>query len=142
MFHLLRQYLLLISLSLLFPAKVSAQGLYPFAEGEKVSNSAIIETKRGYISGICAMRNNEGLIIGSMFNEFGISALAFSYDPTTGKVELKHIIGMLDRRVVRRTLKKDISQWLLLLRQGKAVYINQRRGITYILKPFDDAVVE
>ncbi len=100
--------------------------------------NVMIEMRHGYISGICAMQHRNDSVVGSVFNEFGVSAIDFSYDAKGDKVALTYIIGMLNKRLVKRTIRGDIKEWLHALQQGNNTYANTRRGITYTLMPLGD----
>ena len=80
----MRRFLLLISiLSItLFAAPAAhAQNTFPAKEGEKVRYSVQIDFGKAYLSGIGIMAYVDGEVLGSVFNEFGMSALSFSYNP-------------------------------------------------------------
>ncbi len=53
--------------------------------------NASIEMKKGYLSGICILIRDKDGYKGSIFNEFGISVLDFTYQPVTGKVKLENV---------------------------------------------------
>ena len=50
--------------------------------------SAYIELPRGYVSGMLVLHHEEETVKGSLFNEFGISAMDFAYRPQKDKVKL------------------------------------------------------
>ena len=135
------RYLLCINLLLYFIA-ARTQVTFPSHEGERVRYTAYIEMSRGYISGVCILVKNEGLIKGSLFNEFGITALDFSYDPDRQKICLHNVIAMMDKWYIRRVLKKDLVQLMLRLQQGEFSYSNERRHITYQFTPLADEVTQ
>ena len=95
----------------LFTVPVSAQKprLYPDSIGGKVKCNATIEMKKGYVSGICMLVNDGGVVRGSLFNEFGISALDFAYYPESDKVKLGDVMKMLNRWYIKKVLKRDLS---------------------------------
>lgn len=136
------RYLLCVSLFLDFGLRITAQVTFPSAEGERARYSAYIEMPRGYISGVCILVNNEGIIKGSIFNEFGITALDFSYNPHRRKVRLYSVVAMMDKWYIRRVLKKDLAQLMLRLQQGEFSYSNERRHITYQFTPLADEVTQ
>ena len=55
---------------------------------------------------------------GVLFNEFGITALEFTYQPQTKKVELIEVIAMLDKWYIRRVLKNDLQHVMENLMKG------------------------
>jgi hypothetical protein len=77
-----------------------------------------------------------------LFNEFGITAIEFSYNPERDKVKLKHVIKMMDKWYIRRVLRKDIAQLMSLLYNGKTEYQNTRRNISYQFIPIIDEVTQ
>ncbi len=140
----MRKYLLLISL---FCATIfaHAQVHFPQAEGERARYTASIEMQKAHISGICIMAYQEGRINGSLFNEFGISAMDFSYIPKKDKVKLYHVISMLNKWYIKMTLKKDLKRLIHTLQDGKNEYVNEKRHIKYIFTPLiasEDGVAE
>lgn len=89
----------LFSLIPLLP--ISAQDIadqhpLPDSIGSKMKYNASIEMKKGYLSGICMLIRDKDGYKGSIFNEFGISVLDFTYQPVTGKVKLENVIQLLD----------------------------------------------
>ena len=102
-------------------------------EGERARFTAYIELPKAYISGVCILVNDEGLIKGSLFNEFGVSALDFTYNPERKKVKLHHVMKMMDKWYIRYVLRKDLAQLMQRLQQGETSYENQRRHIKYTL---------
>lgn len=71
-----RRCLLCISL-LLTAGGLRAQASFPEKEGETVRYRAYIETRRGYVSGICLLRLEGGEVNGCLVNEFGILLYCF-----------------------------------------------------------------
>lgn len=124
-------YLLCISLLLALSIRVQAQTSFPSAEGERAKYAAYIEMPKGYVSGICVLLQEDGLIKGSIFNEFGITALDFTYNPQRDKIKLHSVMKMMDKWYIRKVLKKDLRQVMKTLKEGQTEYINQRRHIVY-----------
>lgn len=60
-------------------------------------------------------RQSGNEIIGSMFNEFGVSVLSFIYDRNKNKLKLRDVMGMLDKWYIKRVLKSDLTLCLHLL---------------------------
>lgn len=125
-------------ISLLSAISMQAQSVLPSQEGECRQYSAYIEMPRGYISGVCVLLKEDAVIKGSMFNEFGISSLDFTYYPERRKVKLHHVVKMMDKWYIRRVLRKDIARLLLSMDEGKTEYKNERRHITYQLNPMEN----
>lgn len=127
---------LLVSLSLGLSALAGQTRHIPFMLGYRDSA----------LTGIMITREDDDAIVGSMVNEFGISALDFSYDRRKDKVKLLSVAPFLDRWYIRRTLRRDLRYCLhqiyRLNWQGKEPYtvdrigdtltvVNPRRGLTY-----------
>ena len=124
-------YLLCISLLLALPISVQAQTTFPSAEDERAKYAAYIEMPKAYVSGICVLLQEDGLIKGSLFNEFGITALDFTYNPQRDKIKLHSVMKMMDKWYIRKVLKKDLRQVMKTLKEGQTEYTNQRRHIVY-----------
>ena len=110
---------------------VQAQTTFPSAEGERAKYAAYIEMPKAYVSGICVLLQEDGLIKGSLFNEFGITALDFTYNPQRDKIKLHSVMKMMDKWYIRKVLKKDLRQVMKTLKEGQTEYTNQRRHIVY-----------
>ena len=124
-------YLLCISMLLALSISVQAQTTFPSAEGERAKYAAYIEMPKAYVSGICVLLQEDGLIKGSLFNEFGITALDFTYNPQRDKIKLHSVMKMMDKWYIRKVLKKDLRQVMKTLKEGQTEYTNQRRHIVY-----------
>lgn len=133
----------LLSVSLLLSAvSSSAQTVYPSADGQRARYSAYIELPQAYVSGICVLLNDGGVVKGSLFNEFGLTALDFTYCPQRQKVKLHSVVAMMDKWYIRRVLRKDLAQLMQRLQQGETQYRNERRHITYQFTPIADEVTQ
>lgn len=133
-------HICLLFISLLSVTELQAQATFPFFEGERVSYTAYIEMTDAYISGICILLKEDGIIKGCLFNEFGVTALDFTFNPERGKVTLHHVMKMMDKWYIRRVLRKDLAQMIICLQNGKTIYRNERRKITYQFTPLTDEV--
>ena len=116
---------------LALPINVQAQTTFPSADGERAKYAAYIEMPKAYVSGICVLLQEDGLIKGSLFNEFGITALDFTYNPQRDKIKLHSVMKMMDKWYIRKVLKKDLRQVMKTLKEGQTEYTNQRRHIVY-----------
>lgn len=115
---------------------ISAQDLadqhpLPDSIGSKMKYNATIEMKKGYLSGICILIRDKDGYKGSIFNEFGISVLDFTYQPVMGKVKLENVIQLLDKWYIKRLLKQDLSQVIKNLQKGISFYDNKKYKIHY-----------
>ena len=132
--------LLCVSL-LVYSARLSAQ-TFPSSDGEQLRYSAYIELPKGYVSGICVLQHEGDVVKGCLFNEFGVTALDFTYCLQKQKVKLHDVLPAMDKWYIRRVLKKDLSQLMQQLQQGRTRYENQRRHITYQLTPISHDIEE
>ena len=110
---------------------VNAQVCFPSFQGEKAKYSAYIDMPQGYVSGVCVLFNEGTVIRGSLFNEFGITALNFSYDLKKEKIKLYSVVKLMDKWYIKRILKKDLKQLMKCLQKGESVYQNEKYHITY-----------
>lgn len=129
--------LLSISLGLLLAVSLPlhAQNLLPSEEGDRCRYEVTIQMDKGYFSGVCAMLNEGRVIQGSIFNEFGITAIDFSYDTVKKKVRLHTVFKMMNKWYIRRVLRKDLACLIDGLKIGETQYVNKRHHITYRLVP-------
>ena len=134
--------LLWVSLLLMAMAvPAHAQDTFPRA-GTDMQYSTAIETPRAYISGICILQNDGSEVRGSLFNEFGISALDFTYYIASHKVKLHSVAKMLDKWYIRRVLRKDLGQLMARLEQGITEYENTKHHLRYRLTPMPQGAAD
>ncbi len=142
----MERYLLSISIFLLSllatPVMGQSKTVFPDSTGQKVKYNATIEMKKGYLSGVCMLVNDGENIKGCLFNEFGISALDFTYNPSRDKVKLVNVIKMLDKWYIRKVLKKDLVQLMHNLAKGIPTYQDKRFNIDYKFTVLEDATEE
>lgn len=110
---------------------INAQVCFPSVQGEKAKYSAYIDMPQGYVSGVCVLFNEGTVIQGSLFNEFGITALNFSYDIKKEKIKLYSVVKLMDKWYIKRILKKDLKQLMKCLQKGESVYQDEKYHITY-----------
>ena len=136
----MRKYLLLISILLLSLASLTVQARdslivqqAPLSDsiGCKTRYATTIELSKGYLSGITIMVREADVYHGVLFNEFGITALEFTYQPQTKKVELIEVIAMLDKWYLRRVLKNDLQHVMENLMKGNPTYKDEKYHISY-----------
>ena len=99
--------------------------------GCKTRYATTIELSKGYLSGITIMVREADVYHGVLFNEFGITALEFTYQPQTKKVELIEVIAMLDKWYIRRVLKNDLQYVMENLMKGNPTYKDEKYHISY-----------
>ena len=136
----MRKYLLLISILLLSLASLTVQAQdslivqqAPLSDsiGCKTRYATTIELSKGYLSGITIMVREADVYHGVLFNEFGITALEFTYQPQPKKVELIEVIAMLDKWYIRRVLKNDLQHVMENLMKGNPTYKDEKYHISY-----------
>lgn len=105
---------------------------------------------KGRLSGILITKESDNNIMGSMVNEFGISAFSFTYDKAKDKIKLENVIGFLDRWYIKKLLSNDIKYCVYTLygipqknkeaysveiNEGLTIVTNKKRKITYSFSP-------
>ena len=144
MSRLRQTYLASISILLLSMLSFSgaAQSLLPQENGSRTKFTTTIEMPKGYVSGICVIMLEGDVLKGSIFNEFGITAMDFTYQIQKEKVKLISVLPMLNKWYIKRVLKKDLKAVIKGLEQGKTTYENTRRHIRYQFLPLSNAEPE
>lgn len=131
----MRSCLLFISLLLsVLTSRLYAQTTFP-ADGESIRFTAYIEMEKGYVSGICILHRDGDTVHGSLFNEFGITALDFTYRLERKKVKLHTVMPMMNKWYIRKVLKKDLRQLMIGLQNGETTWKDERYHIEYQLTP-------
>jgi len=139
---LLRRLLSVSCLWLFLCVEVGAQQLFPARQGEKQRYAAYIEMPKAYVSGVCMMLHDSTAVKGCVFNEFGLSAIDFSYLPAKDKVVLHHVAGAMDKWYIRRLLRRDLRELVHRLQQGNTTYYNEKYHITYQFTPINNEKTE
>ena len=121
-----------MALMLIEPLSIMAQLTYPANEGDKVRYNLQVEIRNSFLSGICIMVNNDGIIASSIVNEFGISLMDFIYSEQKDKVKLCNMIKPLDRWYVKRLLKRSLRGMLKAMKSGDTEYIDEKNRIKYV----------
>lgn len=138
----MRNFLLSVSLLMLAGVQAVAQTAFPEADGGRMRYNAVVEMPKGYLSGVCILLHEGNEVRGSFFNEFGISAIDFTYRTDKDKVKLHSVIAMLNKWYIKRVLRKDLRQLLHRLQQGETSYRNERYKIDYRFMPMNDETDE
>lgn len=107
--------------------------------GCKMKYATAIEKSKGYLSGISVLARESDVYRGVMFNEFGITALEFTYHPSAKKVKLVQVIKMLDKWYIRRVLKKDLRCVVENLLKGISTYEDEKYHIKYVFSLMYDS---
>ena len=90
----------------------SAQSILKFESDSTYNSRLEIEIGQNEISGLCAMRVENGTYNGCIINEFGIKAFDFTYNVNSHKLKLIYVSPNINRWLIRKTLKKDLQQIL------------------------------
>ncbi len=137
----MRNFLLsisLFSLSQLCPLPTKAQAIFPDSIGKKVRYSALIEMPKAYISGVCILVRDFTEVKGSVFNEFGISAIDFSYHMKKDKVKIISVMNMIDKWYIRKVLKAGLRTLLHCLQKGETHYNDKKYKLDYTFIPMKE----
>lgn len=140
--RLKKVFLICVSLLAVLPIRLQAQAFFPSSEGECMRFMAYIEMPRAYLSGICMLLKEGDVVKGCIFNEFGITALDFTYQQDKEKVKIHHIAEIMDKWYIRKVLRKDLVRLMQNLQMGKTVYNNEQRNIQYRFIPNIDTTNE
>ena len=105
---------MLISLFLVTTATSVASSvdgyLFQFKEGEAIRYTVAITFKNASFSGICVAKRMDGVIAGSIVNEFGIRAFDFTMTSDRRRVKLLNVMKPLDKSLIRKTIAKDLKR--------------------------------
>lgn len=140
----MQRYLLLISFILLSTLMVTVRAQEvdqkPLQDsiGSRAKFSTNIEMSKGYLSGISVLVRETDVFRGVLFNEFGITALEFTYNPQKKKVKLEQVIAMLDKWYIRRVIKKDLQCVIENLLKGISQYKDEKYHISYKFSLMDE----
>lgn len=107
------------------------------ADSSRLTFTALIETPKASISGICLLVQDSDTIKGAIVNEFGITALDFVYTRKDDKVRLVSTAPMLNKWYMRPVITADIRELLHALREGKFSYEDEKYHIRYSLSPIN-----
>ena len=131
----------LISVNLLLNALLTpadAQSLLPQSVGEKARFTAVIEMPKGYMSGICVLLCDGDLIKGSMFNDFGITFMDFTFNQRKDKVKLLSVQKMMDKWYIRKILRRDLRLLFHAMREGKGEYRDEKYKMLFRFTPLTE----
>lgn len=147
------RFLVYISILLSFVFQTKAEVLVDSLDRSEKYNFEL-STEKGYLSGILILSQEGDVINGCMFNEFGVTAMGFTYDISKDKLKLLHVIKFLDKWYIKRVISKDIKAciktlWGMPLKPEKnmevsvspneTVVYNKKRKIRYIYSPMQES---
>ena len=121
----------LMTLLLIVPLATMAQLTYPVNDGEKVRYNLQIEMRESYLSGICILINQKGMIFSSIVNEFGISLVDFTYSEKRNKVKIHNVIKPLDHWYMKRILRRSLKRMLKEMKLGNTEYVDKKNRVKY-----------
>lgn len=147
----MKTFLLFLSSLLLF-VTFGAQGAETGDSGqERLRRYAfLMETQKAGVSGIMIAAESADAITASIVNEFGISAIDFTYNKQNRKLKLLRVVSFLDKWYIKRQLRNDLKcciQVLYSLPDAKAkdydltlsadslTITNVKRHIKYTFSP-------
>lgn len=115
----MKHFLLFLS-SLLFSLNLVAQdfeGDLSQNNDERSRYTFQIETSKAAITGIMLLKETPDDIVGSMVNEFGVSAIDFIYNKKKNSIKLLNVVSFLNKWYIKMVLKKDIRLSIQLLKR-------------------------
>ncbi len=84
--------------------------LFPFNDNEPTRYTVAITFKNASFSGICVAKRMDGIIAGSVVNEFGIRAFDFKMSENRRRVKLLNVMKPLDKCLIRKTIARDLKR--------------------------------
>lgn len=121
----------------------SSFNIFAQGQGRMDRYKVQIDIQDAYLSGVCMIKDVEGLLTGAVVNEFGVSAVTFRYNKTKDKVKILSLAAAMKRPGVKVLLKNDLRNIMrdyCLSEVGfKTVYIyeNPKYRMKYNFTPID-----
>ena len=121
----------------------SSLNIFAQGQGRMDRYKVQIDIQEAYLSGVCIIRDVEGLLTGAVVNEFGVSAVTFRYNKTKDKVKILSLAAAMKRPGVKALLKNDLRnimrEYCLSEVGFKTVYIyeNPKYRMKYNFTPID-----
>ena len=121
----------------------SSLNIFAQGQGRMDRYKVQIDIQNAYLSGVCIIRDVEGLLTGAVVNEFGVSAVTFRYNKTKDKVKILSLAAAMKRPGVKALLKNDLRnimrEYCLSEVGFKTVYIyeNPKYRMKYNFTPID-----
>lgn len=121
----------------------SSFNIFAQGQGRMDRYKVQIDIQEAYLSGVCIIRDVEGLLTGAVVNEFGVSAVTFRYNKTKDKVKILSLAAALKRPGVKVLLKNDLRnimrEYCISEVGFKTVYIyeNPKYRMKYNFTPID-----
>ena len=121
----------------------SSFNIFAQGQGRMDRYKVQIDIQDAYLSGVCMIKDVEGLLTGAVVNEFGVSAVTFRYNKTKDKVKILSLAAAMKRPGVKVLLKNDLRnimrEYCLSEVGFKTVYIyeNPKYRMKYNFTPID-----
>lgn len=106
---------------------------FPTTSGDRCRYAAVVDFKKAYVSGILLLANADGIVSGSLFNEFGISVVSFTYHVARERLKIVEAISPLSRWYIRHRLRRDLLALMQALRDGCGRYVDEKYGLSFSL---------
>ncbi len=109
--------------------------IFPFNDNETSRYTVAITFKKASFSGICVVKRMDGIIAGSIVNEFGIRAFDFKMNGNRRRVKLLNAMKPLDKCLIRKTIAHDLKR----LFRAKSIdeYVSVDDGGTIVMQCHD-----
>ena len=91
----------LLLFELLFALALQAQSAVPDSTAAPDRWRVHLTFDKAALSGLCLVRTLGDTLVGAVVNEFGLQAFDFIFDRRRGKVQLSHLLPMLDHLAAR-----------------------------------------
>lgn len=111
----------------------NAPYLFPLETDESTRYTVAISFKKASFSGICVARLMDGIIAGSIVNEFGIRAFDFKMSEDRRCVRLLNVMKPLDKCLIRKTIARDLKRLFSAVTTDE--YINVEGGKIIMRRP-------
>lgn len=95
-----------------------------------------IETSKAFLSGILITKVQDDCIIGSLVNEFGVSAIDFSFNIANDKLKLISVVSFLNKWYIKKTLSSDLKFCI-----HQIYHIPWKKKHHYIVETVDDSIM-
>ena len=106
--------------------------LFPFSDNEPVRYTVAITFKNASFSGICVVKRMDGIIAGSVVNEFGIRAFDFKMSGSRRRVKLLNAMKPLDKCLIRKAIAHDLKKLFTAVKTDE--YVSVDGGGTIVMQ--------
>ena len=109
--------------------------IFPFNDNEPTRYTVAIAFKNSSFSGICVVKRMDGIIAGSIVNEFGIRALDFKMSGNRRRVKVLNAMKPLDKCLIRKAIAHDLKR--LFRAKATDEYVSVDDGGTIVMQCHD-----